>query len=56
MTENRWVPTSEKDALRIIAEEAGDADPKGVLRYILDATKEGRTVAVGDCRFRQEKK
>jgi hypothetical protein len=55
ITENRWVPTSREDALRIVAEEAGDADPEGVLAYVLEATKGGKTVTVGTCRFRQEK-
>ncbi len=56
ITENRWVPTNEKDALRIVAEEVGDADPKGVLAYVLEATKDGSVVTVGTCRFKQEKK
>jgi hypothetical protein len=53
--ETRWVPTRREDALRIIAEEVGDADPEGTLAYVLAATKDGKTVTVGSCRFRQEK-
>ncbi|WP_345969795.1 MULTISPECIES: hypothetical protein [Sulfurimonas] len=52
--ETRWVPTRREDALRIISEEMGGADPEGILAYVLEATKEGKTVTVGECRFRQE--
>lgn len=53
--ETRWMPTTRKDALRIIAEEVGDADPEGTLAYVLGATQNGKTVTVGSCRFRQAK-
>jgi len=52
--ETRWVPTRKEDVLRIIAEEVGDADPEGTLAYILEATKGGKTITVGSCRFRRE--
>jgi len=52
--ERRWVPTRREDALRIIAEEMGDADPEGILAYVLEATKDGKSITVGACRFRQE--
>lgn len=52
ITEKAWVRTSEKDALRIIAEEIGDADPQGVLTYVLDAIRRGGVVTVGTCRFK----
>ncbi len=55
INETRWMPTNRKDALRIVREEAGDADPEGVLEYILEATKSGKVVTVGTCRFKQEK-
>ena len=54
--ETRWVPTGREDALRFVAEETGEADPAGVLAYVLEATKNGKTVTVGTCRFRQEKR
>ncbi|MHC3995171.1 hypothetical protein ACXWTF_10110 [Thiomicrolovo sp. ZZH C-3] len=52
--ETRWVPTRHEDALRILAEEMEGADPEGLLAYVLEATKRGKTVTVGECRFRQE--
>lgn len=54
--ETRWTPTGRADALRIIAQEVGDDDPEGILAYILEGIKGGRTIAVGRCRFRQDEK
>jgi hypothetical protein len=51
--ETRWVPTTREDALRILEEEMGEADPEGVLEYVLAATKNGKVITVGSCRFRQ---
>ncbi len=53
LREKRWVLTSREDALRIIAEEMPETDVEGTLAYILSATKEGKTVMLGECRFRQ---
>ena len=50
--EKIWTDIKESDILRIIEEEIGDADPKGTLRYIAEAIKSGKTILVGDCRFR----
>lgn len=52
--ETRWTPTGRADALRIIAEEVGADDPEGILAYVLEGIKGGRTIAVGTCRFKQE--
>jgi len=50
--EKTWTDTSEKDLLRIIEEEIGDADPKGTLTYIKEAVKDSKVITVGSCRFR----
>ena len=50
--EKIWTDTSEKDLLRMIEEEIGDADPKGTLSYVKDAIKNGKTITVGSCRFK----
>ena len=50
--EKTWTDTNEKDLLRIIEEEIGDADPKGTLSYIVEAIKGAKTITVGSCRFR----
>lgn len=53
--EKAWQPTEEKELLRIIAEEVGDADPKGTLMYIKEVVKTGKEITVGDCKFRKGK-
>lgn len=53
--EKDWKKTSEKDALRIIKEELGDYDPQGTLRYLIEETAKGKTITVGECRFKAEK-
>jgi hypothetical protein len=52
--EKIWAETQEKDLLRIIEEEVGDADAKGTLSYIKDAIKNGKTITVGSCKFREK--
>ena len=54
--EKTWSDTSEKDLLRIIAEEVGDADPQGTLVYIKEAIRNGKVITVGSCRFRLKQK
>ena len=50
--EKTWALTNEADLLRIITEEVGDADPQGILSYVKEAIKGGKTITVGTCRFR----
>jgi len=52
--EKTWTTTNEKDLLRIIQEEIGDADPDGTLLYIKEVIKTGKTITVGSCRFKKE--
>ena len=52
--EKVWAKTSEKDLLRMIEEEIGDADPKGTLSYVKEAVKNGKVITVGSCKFREE--
>ncbi len=47
-----WTTTNEKDLLRIIEEEIGDADVKGTLLYIKESIKNGKSITVGSCRFK----
>jgi hypothetical protein len=51
--EKIWNDTKEQELLKIIAQEVGDADPKGVLRYIEEAIKDGKTITVGSCKFKK---
>lgn len=52
--EKNWTLTTEKDLLRMIEEEVGDADAKGTLQYIKEAIKKSKVITVGTCRFRME--
>lgn len=54
--EKTWTTTSERDLLRIIEEEIGDADPSGTLLYVKEAIKSGKVITVGSCKFRVEPK
>lgn len=52
--EKTWSDTSQRDLLRIIEEEIGDADPEGTLMYVQENIKNGKTITVGSCRFRKK--
>lgn len=54
--EKTWTTTNEKDLLRMIEEEIGDADPAGTLLYVKQTIKDGRIVSIGSCKFRIESK
>jgi hypothetical protein len=50
--EKKWQKTSQKDALRMITEEMPDTDAEGTLKYILSEIQKGKTITLGECRFR----
>ena len=50
--EKKWMKTSQKDALHMIEEEMPDTDAEGTLKYILSEIQKGKTVTLGECRFR----
>ena len=52
--EKTWRQTSEADAVTIIKEEVGDADPEGTWQYVKSQIKKGKTITVGGCRFKAE--
>jgi len=52
--EKTWTTTQEKDLLKIISDEVGDADPEGTLSYIKEVIKSGKVITVGSCKFRVE--
>lgn len=52
--EKTWRPTREEDAVTIIKEEIGDADPEGTWQYVKAEILKGRTISVGDCSFKIE--
>lgn len=53
--EKTWTTTNEADLLKIIAEEVGDADPEGTLKYVKEVIKTGKIMRVGSCKFREKK-
>ncbi len=44
--------TSEKDALIMISEEMPETDAKGTLKYILAEIRKGKTITLGESRFK----
>lgn len=50
--EKKWQKTSQKDALRMIAEEMPETDAEGTLKYILSQIEKGKTITLGECSFR----
>ena len=50
--EKTWTDTNDKDLLRIIEEEIGDAGVEGTLVYVKEAIKGGKVITVGSCRFK----
>jgi len=50
--EKRWVPTTRSDALRLIEEEMPQTDAEGTLAYILSEVKKGKSITLGECRFK----
>jgi len=54
--EKQWSSTTKQEALRLIAEEMPDTDPEGTLTYILSQIKKGKSVTLGECRFKDAAK
>ncbi len=50
--EKKWMKTSPKDALRMISEEMPETDAEGTLKYILAEIAKGKTVTLGESRFK----
>jgi hypothetical protein len=50
--EKRWVPTTESEALRMIEEEMPETDARATLNYIMEALTQGKSVTLGECRFK----
>jgi len=50
--EKRWQKTSIKDALRMIEDEMPDTDAQSTLSYIVAEIKKGKTITLGQCRFK----
>jgi len=56
VNEKRWVATSRKDALRLVQEEMPHTDAEATLRYIEGEIAKGKTVTLGECKFKLDSK
>ena len=50
--EKKWTKTSTKEALRMISEEMPETDAEGTLTYIMSEIAKGKTITLGECRFK----
>ena len=50
--EKVWCETQEADLLKVLEEEIGKEGAAGTLEYIKSAIKDGKSISVGDCKFR----
>jgi hypothetical protein len=50
--EKKWANTTQNEALRLIEEEMPQTDAKATLTYIVNEIKKGKTVTLGDCKFK----
>ena len=50
--EKKWMKTSESEAEKMISDEMPEADTKGTLSYIMTEIKKGKTVTLGECKFK----
>jgi len=52
--EKQWTKTSKHEAMNIIEKEMPETDVEATWEYILAEVKKGKTVTLGDCRFKME--
>ena len=52
--EKKWAKTSEKEAKDIILKEMPETDVEATWMYIFAEIKKGKTITLGDCRFKLE--
>lgn len=52
--EKKWTKTSKHEAMNIIEKEMPETDVEATWEYILSEVKKGKTVTLGDCRFKME--
>ncbi|HFQ61624.1 MAG TPA: hypothetical protein ENK39_04905 [Epsilonproteobacteria bacterium] len=50
--EKKWTKTTQKEALKLIHTEMPEADAEGTLAYIISQISKGKTVTLGECRFK----
>jgi len=50
--EKKWSKTSKEEAFNIIEREMPETDVEGTWKYILREIEKGKTITLGDCRFK----
>ncbi len=50
--EKKWSKITHKEAHEIIEDEMPQTDAEGIMSYILAEIKNGKTVTLGECRFK----
>jgi len=53
--EKVWSKASEKEVLQLIQREFPDVPAEGIFAHVQEECKKGKTVAIGECRFKEEK-
>ena len=50
--EKKWSKTSKHEAMNIIEKEMPETDVEATWQYILSEAGKGKTITLGDCRFK----
>lgn len=53
--ERTWSKTSEKEVLRLIQEEFPDVPAEATFAYVVEECKKGKTITIGECKFKEDK-
>ncbi len=53
--EKTWSKASEAEVLRLITDEFPDVPAEPTLEYIKEECKKGKTITIGECRFKEDK-
>ena len=53
--EKIWSKASEKEVLRLIQDEFPDIPPEETFKYVEHECKQGKTITIGECRFKKDK-
>jgi hypothetical protein len=52
--EKTWTKVNEKEVLRLISDEFPDIPAEETFAYVESECKKGKTIAIGECRFKED--
>lgn len=52
--EKTWSKVSSKEVLKLIQDEFPDIPAEGTFAYVEEECKKGKTVVIGECRFKKD--